>query len=1645
MKRWRINRMIIMPAIVRNESQVTLSYYSNIMKLKCRLPVVAAIGQPVSRIHNPGQRQLPSFSQTKTMKTSLYSTSSWKRQGGVLLGIAALLTLCGQSAVYAQLSASDIAAMKQEIAKQKYTFTVDENPATKIPLSQLCGTIPSLAPKSTNSLSSKTMLGEPALPSYWDWRQHNGVTPVKNQGNCGSCWAFSTVGTMEAMILITSGTTTDLSEQQLVSCNTSGWSCDGGNYAFDMEISPGAMLESCFPYQAANVACQSGCPYAYHLSSWGYVGNSSSVPSTTAIKNAIYTYGPISVCVAVDNYFQGYSGGVFNNNSATSIDHAVVLVGWDDANGCWIMKNSWGTGWGESGYMRIAYGCDQIGYSAAYAVWELPEPLRIMPGTNFTFTGPVGGPFSPTVQIYSLTNHISLPLNWSLANTSLWLNVSPDGGTLTGGGPATTVTLSMSETASNLPPGSYTATLQFTNLTDQFGQSRQVTLAVVTPPVITTQPTNLVLFEGATATFTVGISSNALLFYQWQQDNGSYLTNLTDGGNISGSVTSTLTISNASAANVGAYSVTVTNAAGTVTSASAFLTIIPWRPVITLQPTSQTLLPGATATFTVAAVGTHPLSYQWRLGGTNLTQGSIVSDSATSSLTVSNVSSADAGTYTVIISNALGSATSTNAVLSVVSVTAPGTTLTTLSSFTGTGTSGEYPYCPLIKTSDGNFYGTTLEGGTYGYGTVFRVTTNGTLFTRHSFSYSSDGAFLYDGLVQGQDGNLYGTTLEGSTYGYGTVFRITTHGVLTTLASFNGTDGHYSFGGLVQGTDGNFYGTTEEGGSFGYGNVFKVSPSGVLTNLHSFNLTNGGYPLCALIQGTDGNFYGTTETGGATGWGTVFKITPSGQFTTLASFDGLDGGIPVAGLVQDADGSFYGTTYYGGTNYSGSIFRMTPDGTLTNLYSFTGVSDGSQPFGGLTLGTDGNFYGTTENGGDYGVGTVFKIGHNGTLTTLATFDGYQGANPEAAPVEGTDGNFYGTTRLGGVNNRGTVYRLSGSLPPSILVPPTNQTVFAGVDVTFAVVAAGTIPLSYQWQENGTNLTDVGSLSGSATSVLTIHSTTTANSGTYSVILSNAFGSVTSTGAVLTVTLTAPVITMPPTNQTVLPGATVTFTAAAVGSIPLFYQWQDNGTNITDGGSFSGATTMALTISPVLSTNAGTYSVVVSNAAGFVTSTGAVLTVLPITPPGFTLNSLRSFNCNSDGCNLNGLVQGADGNFYGTAAGGGDYSVGTVFKMTTNGTLTTLYTFTGGADGAYPYAALVQGTNGNFYGTTVGGGDYGSGTVFKMTTNGTLTTLYSFTYGDDGANPYDSLVQGADGNFYGTARSGGPYIIAGTIFMITADGILTPLHSFTGGDDGLYPWAGLIQGADGNFYGTTYYGGVYGGGTVFELATDGTLTPLVQFNSTNGANPLGNLVQGVDGSIYGTTFYGGTNGNNGTVFRLTTNGTLTTLYQFSGNDGANPCSGLIQGSDGNLYGTTSQGGLGGDGTVFQITANGILNTLVWFDWSNGANPEAPLTQALDGSFYGTTYYGGVYGNGVVFQLILPVLPPAFRTISNTHGTFTLTWSATAGKKYQLQYNSNLNSTNWTDLGDAIKAASGTLTATDVMRSNSCRFYRIMQLP
>jgi uncharacterized repeat protein (TIGR03803 family) len=322
---------------------------------------------------------------------------------------------------------------------------------------------------------------------------------------------------------------------------------------------------------------------------------------------------------------------------------------------------------------------------------------------------------------------------------------------------------------------------------------------------------------------------------------------------------------------------------------------------------------------------------------------------------------------------------------------------------------------------------------------------------------------------------------------------------------------------------------------------------------------------------------------------------------------------------------------------------------------------------------------------------------------------------------------------------------------------------------------------------------------------------------------------------------------------------------------------------------------------------------------------------------------------------------------------------------TNSPLTTLYSF-GGADGSSPNG-LVQGTDGNFYGTTEYGGadtnqykySEGQGTVFKLTPLGTLTTLYSFS-GIDGAIPAAGLLPGANSTFYGTTEYGGVYEdregdTFGTVFKITTNGTFTSLYSFRG-DDGANPDAGLVLGADGNLYGTTSYGGVdyyLDDGTVFKITANGSFTSLISFSGSDGIGPEGGLVQGTDGNFYGTTEYGGTHGllsdGYGTVFKMTTNGTLNTLYSFTGGgDGANPAAGLVQGADGNFYGTAEYGGTNDSGTVFKIMTNGTLSTLYSFTGgSDGANPAAGLVPGTDGNFYGTTEYGGANNSGTVFKI------------------------------------------------------------------------------
>jgi uncharacterized repeat protein (TIGR03803 family) len=1517
-----------------------------------------------------------------------------------------------------------------------------------------------------------------------------------------------------------------------------------------------------------------------------------------------------------------------------------------------------------------------------------PDSLQILPPGNFSASGGVGGPFVPSTQFCVLTNEGASSVNWAVGTDAPWINVTPTGGSLTTNGTSTAVALSLNAAASNLFLGTYTATIWFTNLTDGVVQNRSFTLTIIKPPVILAEPADFTTIEGSTATFMASTAGGLPLNFQWQSNGinmtdgarvlGSQFT-LTDTGNIYDSFTTTLTISNVCANDGATYTLVASNAAGEVVSSGAILTVAPSGPVIVQQPVGQIVLLGATVNLGVAVEGSGPFTYQWQQDGTNMSDGGAVSGSTTPALTIRGANSASIGTYSVVVSNALGISTSTGAVLTVLvatpgallvqnggfetgdfnfwnengntagasvstnsravysgtygallgakgslgylsqslptvpgqtyllsmwldspdgispneflvdwngtvvidqtnlvafgwtnlqffvtatdtntllqfgfrddesflgldniqvtplvsadgppiiatqpanqialqggtatfsvvsagalplsyqwqaygvnlagatnatltlsnlgetqggvfnvvvsnslgSVTSSNAVLTVVSGMNesltfddlpyrflqvpagygnltwsnfyylngvvtrpsgyvagmvslpkvvynnggapaaisaaspfalfsayltaawndnlqveaqgyygsnlvydrtytlsatnptlipfnylgvtsvrfissgGTphtgyagggiefvmdnvsayvepipppppplplnvlsyfeGFNGGNPFSALVLGADGNFYGTTQYGGTNGYGTIFSLTVSGTL--TNLVSMDSSNAYPHAGLIQGTDGNFYGTSGYGGTNDNGTIFCLSTNGTLSTLASFNeSVTGAYPSTALVQGIDGNFYGTTSQGGADGEGTIFKMTPDGELTNLVSFNNSNGAYPYGALAQGTDNSFYGTTFYGGAYGAGTVFRITTNGALTTLFSFNGLNG-YPYATLVQGMDGSFYGTTEYGGTNGDGSVFSVTTNGEFLNLASLNYDVSGGYPTAALVQGTDGNFYGATSSGGTfgttyyggtYGGGTIFRLTTNGTLTTLLSFSNTNGLSPEGGLVEGVDGNFYGTASYGGLgfngyynSGDGVVYRLGAgpvAAPPTIVGQPAGPIVPAGGSIILRVEAGGTGPLSYTWERNGQALA----------------------------------------------------------------GATQS-------------SYVTNHVSVADSGS--------------------QFRCVVSNAYGWAASANAIVSVFNGSGP------LAALTGAGGGYPAGTLIQGPDGLFRGTSEYGGLYGNGTIFSVGSNGEYSVVASFDYYETGGNPYGGLLLGADGNFYGTTTYGGLHDDGTVYKLATNGALSAVHSFN-GADGAEPYGQLIQGADGTFYGTTEAGGLYGY-GTIFSLGTNGTVTTLVSF---DDlnGAYPQSGLMEGADGSFYGTTSEGGTNGYGTVFSLGTNAMLTTLWSFANVDGAYPQASLIQGWDGRLYGVTTEGGANGD-GTLFSLSTHGLLTNLFSFDGVHGLFPQGGLVQGVDGNFYGTTEAGGAYGLGTVFSLNTNGLLTNLYSFEGANGSSPAAGLIQGWDGSFYGTTTSGGLgydglagSGNGTVFRLAGGGVPQA----------------------------------------------------------------------
>jgi uncharacterized repeat protein (TIGR03803 family) len=806
------------------------------------------------------------------------------------------------------------------------------------------------------------------------------------------------------------------------------------------------------------------------------------------------------------------------------------------------------------------------------------------------------------------------------------------------------------------------------------------------------------------------------------------------------------------------------------------------------------------------------------------------------------------------------------------------------------------------------------------------------------------------------------------------------------------------------------------------------------TVLYNFSLaagTPGTAPKAPLIVGPNHTLYGTASTGGGGGGGVVFKVQTDGaDFAPLWSFSGgSDGGSPQAGLLLSG-GTLYGTAFNGGNSNAGTVFSINTDGSgFTTLYSFSGGDDGANPVAGLIL-AGNTLYGTASAGGSSGDGAVFALDTNGNVFSLLhTFSGSDGATPDGT-LALSGSTLYGTTFGGGADGFGSIFEIS-----------TNG---GGLSTLYSFTGGADCGNPYAGL-----LLEGSELYGTSTGI----SPSIADFG--SIFSINTAG----TDFSVLKTFLAPTEEAPygdganPYGGLIYAGGMLYGTAESGGTTAstddtgTIFRLSVTGSDFSTLYDFKGGPDGETPIGGLVLSGSTLYGTASSGG------THGQGTLFEINTGGAGFAVLGSFTGGVAPANPFGQLVWSGGMLYGMTVSGGTLDWGTVFRLMPNGTLSTLVSFdtTNGDD---PQAGLTLGGDGNLYGTTCGGGQYNYGTVFRMMTSGTLRTLASFNYYTNGADPQAGLTQGGDGNFYGTTHSGGSSDY-GTVFKVTTNGSLTTLVSFAG-TNGTYPYAGLTLGNDGNFYGTTFEGGSAfngnfdsGFGTVFRITTNGNLTTLVSFAVTNGSYPQAALTLGSDGNFYGTTTEGGNILGFGTVFKVTTNGDLTTLVSFAGTNGSGPVAGLTLGSDGNFYGTTTGGGSSFDGyegsgygTVFRMTTSGTLTTLVSFDITNGEDPWTGLTLGGDGNLYGTTYYGGSGGDGTIFRLNIV---PSFQAVTVTNGTLSLNWSTLAGLKYQVQYNSDLSSSNWTSLGSPATSIGATLSTTDSITNGPQRFYRVMISP
>jgi hypothetical protein len=934
---------------------------------------------------------------------------------------------------------------------------------------------------------------------------------------------------------------------------------------------------------------------------------------------------------------------------------------------------------------------------------------------------------------------VPLHYQWWVNGTNLVKNGSHKNGPIFSGATTTNLTIKNVQMTNS---GSYTVVV--TNIAGSVTSSNAVLTVTNIPPEITLQPTNQTVAAGSKVTFAVTATGTAPLSYQWQV-NGTNLVNgsIKNGPTISGATTASLTIKNVQTNNSGNYTVIVTNIdviAGpiTATSSNAFLTVVS-SPMITVQPTNQTLVVGSKVTFAVTAIGTVPLKYHWQVNGTNLVNDGSISGATTANLTIKNAQTNNSGDYTVVVTNIAGSVTSSNAVLTVASSPVITMQPTPTNQAVAVGSKATFTVAavgikPLRYQWQVNgtnlINGSNISGATTNVLTIYPAQTNNSgtytvVITNIAGSVTSSNAVLtvVRLMVVAWGDNDYGQTnvpVEATN-----VMAIAGGGFHNLALQTNGTV-------VAWGAD-----------DYGQTNV----PAD-LTNVVAIA---AGYAHSLALQANGtvvGWGAGTNNTGSFPEYGQV--MVPADLTNVVAIAAGY-----VHSLALQANGTVvaWGDNTYGQTNVPSD---------LTNVVAVAGSGYDSLALqaNGTVVAWGDNTYGQTNVPAD--------------LTNVVAIAG-GGFHSLALQANGTvvawGDNTYGQTNVpadltnvvavaGGYSHS---MALENDGSPFIVRQPASQTTSTNTTVTFTVIALGAPALSYQWQKNGSNLIDGGNVSGSTSAALTLTDVQTADAAGYTVVITNAIGSVTSSNAVLTVAL-PPVIVTQPTNQAMAVGSTATLAVTAAGTEPLSYQWQMNVTNLVDGDITSGSTTSVLTISNVQTNNGGSYTVIVTNLAGSVTSSNALLTVTNI-PPAITQQPTDQTVAVGSNVTFSVYATGTEPLSYqwqvnGTnLADGGDIDGATTNELTISNAQM--------SDSGNSYSVTI---------TNIAGSVTSSNAILTVTTNMGLSTMQPI---NQKVAPLSfANIVAAPGSGGGFILSGAGGVTNGTYYVLTSSNLLLPPTNWT---------------------------------------------------------------------------------------------------------------------------------------------------------------------------------------------------------------------------------------------------------------------------